>query len=98
MDDALLQDLWFHHADGVVLDTITINGPRVTIHAATITVRADCPSCGTSSTRIHSRYVRRVGDTAVSRRRVVIALRARRFRCPEQSCPQAPPSSSRCRG
>ena len=35
MAHALLQDLWFHHADDVALDTITITPRRVTLHATT---------------------------------------------------------------
>ncbi|MFD7163683.1 ISL3 family transposase [Streptomyces violascens] len=66
-----------------------MNNDRVTIHAATTTGRATCPSCGTSSTRVHSRYVRRLDDAAVGQRRVVIELRARRFRCGQRSCSQA---------
>jgi hypothetical protein len=33
--DALLQNLWFHHADDVALGTITITPRRVTLHATT---------------------------------------------------------------
>ncbi|MCY0932222.1 hypothetical protein OTB20_39915 [Streptomyces sp. H27-H1] len=33
MSDELLQDLWFHHADDVALDTITLHDRRVTLHA-----------------------------------------------------------------
>ncbi|MER7149235.1 transposase family protein, partial [Streptomyces xanthochromogenes] len=50
---------------------------------------AVCPGCGTSSTRVHSRYVRRLDDTAAGQRRVIIELRVRRFRCHQQACPQA---------
>ncbi|MFI0206891.1 hypothetical protein [Streptomyces sp. NPDC016734] len=55
-DELLLQDFWFHHADDVVLDTIAIRGELVTLQAAARSGRATCPSCGTSSTRVHSRY------------------------------------------
>ncbi|MEY9937647.1 hypothetical protein ABH932_001472 [Streptacidiphilus sp. MAP5-52] len=33
MTDALLQDLWFHHADDVALNSITITPRHVTLHA-----------------------------------------------------------------
>ncbi|MFE6849137.1 ISL3 family transposase, partial [Streptomyces sp. NPDC057686] len=52
-------------------------------------VQSECPACGASSTRVHSRYVRRLDDTAAGRRRVVIELQVRRFRCRQQACPQA---------
>ncbi|MFF1918897.1 transposase family protein [Streptomyces sp. NPDC058239] len=47
-----------------------------------------CPACGTTSARVHSRYVRRLADSAVGGRPVVIELRVRRFRCRQGACPQ----------
>ncbi|WP_158751577.1 ISL3 family transposase [Streptomyces bicolor] len=41
------------------------------------------------STRVHSRYVRRLADTAIGGRPVVIELQVRRFRCRERTCAQA---------
>ncbi|MFE0460201.1 ISL3 family transposase [Kitasatospora sp. NPDC058965] len=89
MADDLLQDLWLHHAAGVAVNTITVHPHRVTIHAATTSNEAGCPSCGTVSGRVHSRYVRRLDDASVGGRPVVIELRVRRFRCGELSCPRA---------
>ncbi|WP_257035585.1 transposase family protein [Streptomyces sp. 1222.2] len=34
--------------------------------------RAACPACGTLSARVHSRYVRRLADSAVGGRPVLI--------------------------
>ncbi|WP_281291972.1 transposase family protein [Streptomyces tailanensis] len=39
--------------------------------------RAACPACGTVSGRVHSRYVRRLSDTAVAGRPVLIELHRR---------------------
>ncbi|MFD5513295.1 transposase family protein [Streptomyces sp. NPDC127051] len=80
---------WFHHTDDVVLDAIAVRGELVTVQAAARSGRAPCPGCGTSSTRVHSRYVRRLDDTATGQRRVVIELQVRRFRCRQQDCSQA---------
>ncbi|MBT1187766.1 ISL3 family transposase [Streptomyces sp. CJ_13] len=88
-DDLLLQDLWFHHADDVVLDTIAVRGELVTVQAAARSGRAICPGCGTSSNRVHSRYVRRLDDSAAGWRRVIIELQVRRFRCRQEECLQA---------
>ena len=57
----------------------------------TITVRgskdsAACPSCGTVSRRVHSRYYRRVGDLPLSGRSVELVVIARRFRCEAVLC------------
>ena len=58
---------------------------------ALITVRASrrvglCPSCGTGSRRIHSRYRRRVTDLPLSGRVVELLVIARRFRCEAVTC------------
>jgi hypothetical protein len=52
-------------------------------------VRADtaaCPLCRWSSTRVHSRHVRRVNDGVIGGRQVVIHLRVRRFFCLNAGC------------
>jgi transposase len=58
---------------------------------AVITVRASgsvglCPSCGTVSRRIYSRYRRRVTDLPLSGRVVELLVIARRFRCDAVLC------------
>ena len=58
---------------------------------AVITIRATsanspCPSCGVASGRVHSRYQRRLADLPIAGRRVVLMLRARRFRCAAVLC------------
>ena len=58
---------------------------------AVIAVRASgsvglCPSCGTVSRRVHSRYRRRVTDLPLSGRIVQLLVIARRFRCDPVLC------------
>ena len=58
---------------------------------AIITVRASngfglCPSCGTVSKRVHSRYWRRATDLPLSGRIVQLVVIARRFRCDAVLC------------
>jgi transposase len=45
-----------------------------------------CPICGTASRRIHSRYMRKLGDLPWEKLPVLILLSARRFFCVEASC------------
>ena len=45
-----------------------------------------CPVCGTSSRRIHSRYLRKVADLPWEKLPVLILLETRKFFCFEQSC------------
>ena len=58
---------------------------------AIIAVRASgsvglCPSCGTVSRRVHSRYRRHVTDLPLSGRIVQLLVMARRFRCDAVLC------------
>lgn len=86
MGDVLLQDLWFHRVEGVRIERVVIDGELVVVCARTTAGEAACPSCGGISTRVHSRYVRRLADSAVGGRRTVIELWTRRFRCPHPVC------------
>jgi transposase len=86
--DALLSDLWLDRAPDVAVNGLTIRADRVTVHATTTRDEVVCPSCGTASTRVHSRYARCLDDSAAAQRRVVIELQVRRFRCRERTCPR----------
>ncbi|MEV6758447.1 ISL3 family transposase [Streptomyces sp. NPDC051214] len=89
MGDVLLQDLWFHQVEGVVIENVVPDGELVAVRARAAAERAVCPACGTRSSRVHSRYVRRLADSAVGGRPVLIELQVRRFRCGQRSCRQA---------
>jgi hypothetical protein len=71
---------------GFVVESACFEGDK-----AIIAVRASgsvglCPSCGTVSRRVHSRYRRRVTDLPLSGRIVQLLLIARRFRCDAVLC------------
>ena len=73
---------------GVTVDRITVAPDHVvvTVHARTGT--ASCPDCGRLSRRVHSRYVRRLGDLPWQGRAGHIDLQVRRFRCSGPACPR----------
>jgi transposase len=50
---------------------------------------AACPGCGVVSRRVHSRYERKLADTASGGQEVLIYLRARRFFCGNDACVKA---------
>lgn len=47
---------------------------------------AACPGCGVVSRRVHSRYERRLVDTASGSQQVLIHLQHRRFFCSNAGC------------
>jgi zinc-finger of transposase IS204/IS1001/IS1096/IS1165 len=57
---------------------------RITVRGAKDS--GTCPSCGTRSRRVHSRYHRRAGDLPLSGRSVQLVIMARRFRCDAVLC------------
>ncbi|MGW4567831.1 transposase family protein [Streptomyces sp. NPDC004561] len=89
MADVLPQNLWFHQVEGVVIENVISDGELVVVRARTAAEQAACPACGTASARVHSRYVRRLADSAVGGRPALIELQVRRFRCSQQGCLQA---------
>ncbi|MGW2370172.1 transposase family protein [Streptomyces sp. NPDC001667] len=72
-----------------MIDGIDTDDETVVIRARAQGLQTACPSCGVLSGRVHSRYVRRLADSPVGGRRVVIELRVRRFRCREHGCTRA---------
>ena len=84
MQQALCRSSLVPH--GFVVESAYYEGDR-----AVIAVRASgsvglCPSCGTVSRRVHSRYRRRVTDLPLSGRTVQLLVIARRFRCDAVLC------------
>ena len=75
-------DLPEFHVEGVdVAEEITLN-------LRTTSPTASCPSCGTASSRIQSRYTRRLHDLPSVGRPLSLILQARRFFCKNRTCAQ----------
>jgi transposase len=58
------------------------------VEAYTTPSQRPCPTCGRLSTRVHSRYARRVRDLPVVDRPVRLLLHVRRFFCDDETCPR----------
>ncbi len=80
--------LVFPHLAGLRVDRVEDTGTTVVIVASCRAESACCPRCGQQSSRVHGAYSRVVADGAAGGRAVLIALRVRRFRCGQPSCPQ----------
>ncbi|MGW1682908.1 ISL3 family transposase, partial [Saccharopolyspora sp. NPDC002376] len=76
----------FPHLARLRIDDVHAAGSVVRIEASTLSGRVACPGCGTLSDRVHSRYERRLSDTAISGREVLIRLRVRRLFCDNTGC------------
>jgi transposase len=74
------------HLAVVEVEGVSRAGGPVRIMARTRSVPAACPGCGALSRRVHSRYERRLLDTAVGGCEVVICLSVRRFFCLSAQC------------
>ena len=71
---------------GFVVESACYEGDRAIIAVRATASFGLCPSCGTVSRRIHSRYRRRVTDLPLSGRVVELLVIARRFRCDAVLC------------
>ena len=78
----------FPHLGGVSVEKVEDRGALVRIAASSTQATARCPSCGYTSSAVHSGYERSVADTAVGGRRLVIELTVRRFFCRDPTCPK----------
>jgi transposase len=68
------------------LDTLTMTTERIILDVTAIPSTAICPVCRGESTRVHSRYQRKVADLAWAQTPVVLHLHVRRFFCPRPTC------------
>lgn len=63
------------------------SGPVVVVRARTRSLApAPCTGCGTPSGWCHSRYVRRLGDTSLGDRALLVELSVRRLYCENTAC------------
>ncbi|RKR91782.1 transposase [Micromonospora pisi] len=74
------------HLVGLRLEAVVVRGVGVRIDAATQTVQMPCGACGTWSSTMHGRYVRRLADVRLGGHEVLLALTVRRFACVNSGC------------
>jgi transposase len=70
----------------VLVERVFTAGRSVRVRARACGSSAACPGCGAVSRRVHSRYERRLLDTAAGSREVMICLSVRRFFCLDPGC------------
>ena len=71
----------------VLIEQVNV-ADEITLTLQTTSPTALCPSCGTDSSRIQSRYTRRLHDLPSSGRPVHLILQVRRFFCMKSTCAQ----------
>ena len=88
---------------GLEIDRIDADATALTVSVTSVFPTSLCPLCGTSATRIHSRYHRTVADVTCGGRQVCLQLTVRKFFCDVPAVPGRfsrsglAPSSSRGR-
>src|SRR5262245_12530253 len=80
------------HPLAFLLPGFTITGTQVdethlTLTATATTSAANCPRCGSASTRVHSHYSRTPHDLPLVGYALRLVLHVRRFRCLNPDCP-----------
>lgn len=73
---------------GLVVGQVLPEPDRVTVIARPRPGTAACPDCHAPSSRVHSRYERRLADLPWQGRPVALRLRVRRFLCAAPACPR----------
>ncbi|MEV8512794.1 transposase family protein [Dactylosporangium sp. NPDC051484] len=75
------------HLAAVVVEKVERVASGLRLHVRARSRRAACPRCSRRSSRVHSRYERRLTDAAVAGSPVELRLRVRRFFCDVDLCP-----------
>ena len=73
---------------GFVVDEVDIGAERVAVVIRASANSCSCALCGVVASRVHSRYMRRLGDLPVAGHRSELILRTRRFFCDNSDCPR----------
>jgi len=73
---------------GLVADRVVVDPDRVIVSVRARGAVGSCPLCRRPSRRVHSRYVRRLGDLPWQGRVGQLELQVRRFRCSAPECPR----------
>lgn len=81
----LVGDL-FPHVRALLLERVFFEYGVVRLVAGTQPIGVACPACAAVSNRVHSMYARRLEDTPVGDRPVVIELTVRRLYCENSAC------------
>jgi transposase len=81
-----LLPILFSHLAGLRITEVFHAGRSVRVRASTCVPQAACSACGVLARRVHSRYQRRISDTAVPDRELLIHLQVRRFFCGDVAC------------
>jgi transposase len=81
-----LTEILFPHLSGMRVDHVQLSERVVRIDAQTTSQTATCPGYGIVFKRVHSRYARRLSDSSISGREVLIDIRVRRFFCGSGGC------------
>jgi transposase len=71
---------------GLVIDGVSLEPGRMLISARPGAAGGICPDCGLISTRVHSRYIRRLADLPAQGHAVHLNVQVRRFRCDNPDC------------
>jgi transposase len=71
---------------GLEIDRVGAEATALTIAVTSLLPTSTCPLCGTSATRIHSRYHRTVADVTCGGRQVCLQLTVRKFFCDTLEC------------
>ena len=74
--------------DGLVITSLAATATQLVVQVTCLSSAARCPLCQQLSERVHGHYGRTVADLPCAGRRVILALRVRKFVCGAPNCPQ----------
>ena len=73
---------------GLAVESAVVEGSSTIITVRAVAAAGRCPTCGSSTRRVHSRYFKTVLDLPLSGKVVRLLITARRFRCNVAGCPR----------
>jgi transposase len=71
---------------GLVVESVSDSSDSIFLAVRSEALMAECPLCGATSGRIHSRYIRQVADLPCAGRQIFLQVITRRFVCEVPNC------------
>ena len=73
-------------SEGLEIGSFDVTDQMITLTIVSTQQKPCCPLCGSSASRVHSRYRRRLTDMSCAGRHVRFILQVRKFFCDEKTC------------
>jgi len=83
-----MEDLINILSEDIKYEGYNLNGDELLLNVSSVRDQSDCPYCGQSSQKIHSRKIRTLKDLPIQGKKVKLLLTHNKYFCRNEKCPK----------